>query len=105
MQGILHSQYKLVEEYINKLQEENLTNSYCPYYESIYKHKETLSEIYKNYREAFEQMTIIVKQFEEHKQSIKRLIILQKKEKKEVLKVYSESPKSSAKNKESVIVE
>jgi vacuolar-type H+-ATPase catalytic subunit A/Vma1 len=104
MHGILHSHYKLVEEYINKLQEENLTNSYCPYYENILQHKQTLSEIYKNYRETFEHMSIIIKQFEEHKQSIKRLIILQKKKKKEMLKTsHNNSPKKIFKNKESLV--
>ncbi len=95
MQGILHSHYKLVEEYINKLQEENLTNSYCPYYENIVRHKETLSEIYKNYRDTFEQMSFIIKQFEEHKQAVRRLIILQKKKKKEMLKTKTESSKKN----------
>ncbi len=95
MQGILHSHYKLVEEYINKLQEENLTSAYCPYYENIEQHKETLTEIYRNYRETFEQIIIIIKQFEEHKQAVRRLIILQKKKKKEMLKTKTESSKNS----------
>jgi hypothetical protein len=86
MQGILRSHYKLVEEYLNKLQQENLVNPCYPSSEIILQHKEKLSEIYQNYREAFEQMSIIIGQFEEHKQSVRRLISLQKKKKKEMLK-------------------
>lgn len=105
MQGILRSNYKLVEEYINKLQAENLTNQYCPYYETIFQHKETLYDIYKNYRETFEQMTMIVKQFEEHKQSVKRLIIMQKNKKKEMLKVSSTSIKPLVQNTQKVVLQ
>jgi LPS O-antigen subunit length determinant protein (WzzB/FepE family) len=104
MQGILRSHYKLVEEYLNKLQEENLTNQYCPYYETILQHKVKLYEIYQNYRETFEQMTMITKQFEEHKQSVKRLIIMQKNKKKEMLKVSANSYKPFAESKEKVIL-
>ncbi len=100
MQGILRSHYKLVEEYLNKLQEENLANQYCPYYESIFQHKEKLYEIYKNYRETFEQMAMITKQFQEHKQSVKRLVIMQKNKKKEMLKQSSTSLKSLVEKKE-----
>jgi LPS O-antigen subunit length determinant protein (WzzB/FepE family) len=104
MQGILRSHYKTVEEYLNKLQEENLANQYCPYYETIFQHKEKLYDIYKNYRETFEQMTMIVKQFEEHKQSVKRLIIMQKNKKKEMLKLSANSSKSFVESKEKAIL-
>jgi LPS O-antigen subunit length determinant protein (WzzB/FepE family) len=105
MQGILRSHYKTVEEYLNKLQEENLANQYCPYYETIFEHKAKLYDIYKNYRETFEQMTMIVKQFEEHKQSVKRLIIMQKNKKKEMQKLSANSSKSFVVSKEKVILE
>ncbi len=105
MQGILRSHYKTVEEYLNKLQEENLANQYCPYYETIFQHKEKLYDIYKNYRETFEQMTMIVKQFEEHKQSVKRLIIMQKNKKKEMLKVSSTSTKPLVQNTQKAVLQ
>jgi hypothetical protein len=98
MQGILRSHYKLVEGYISKMQAENLANYYCPYYETIFQHKEKLYEIYKNYRETFEQMSIIKKQFEEHKQSVKRLVIMQKNKKKEMLKLSAVSTKPLLRN-------
>lgn len=102
MQGILRSHYKLAEEYLNKLQEENLANQHCPYYETIFEYKVRLYEIYTNYRETFEQMSIITKQFEEHKQSIKRLVIMQKNKKKEMLKRISDSSKDLVESKEKV---
>jgi hypothetical protein len=95
MQGILHSHYKLVENYLAKLHEENLVNSYCPYYETILQHKEKLNLIYENYKVAFEQITFITKQFEEHKQSVRRLIIMQKKKKKELNKAKQNLPKNN----------
>jgi hypothetical protein len=104
MQGILRSHYKLVEEYLNKLQQENLVNPCYPSCEIILQHKEKLSEIYKNYREAFEQMAIIINQFEEHKQSVRRLITLQKKKKKEVLKTINEHSKTLFEAKEKSIL-
>ena len=105
MQGILRSHYKTVEEYINKLHKENVTYQYCPYYETIFQHREKLYDIYKNYRETFEQMTIIIRQFEEHKQSVKRLIILQKNKKKEMLKVSSTSNKSLMQNTQKAVLQ
>jgi uncharacterized protein YlaN (UPF0358 family) len=100
MQGILRSHYKLVKEYLDKLQEENATNPFCPYYETILQHKEKLTEIYENYREAFEQMALIINQFEEHKLSVKRLLILQKKKKKQTLKVIPVSAQNNISKKE-----
>ena len=104
MQGILRSHYKTVEEYINKLHEENVTYQYCPYYETIFQHREKLYDIYKNYRETFEQMTIIIKQFEEHKQSVKRLVIMQKNKKKEILKSSSHSTKQLLQTTQKVLL-
>jgi hypothetical protein len=99
MQGILRSHYKQVEEYLNKLQAENSVNQYCPYYETIFEHKVKLYEIYKNYREAFEQMAMITQQFGEHKKSVKRLVIMQKNKKKEILKLTSNSSKNLVESK------
>jgi hypothetical protein len=86
MRGILRTHYKQVEAYLKKLQEENAANSYCPFYENIFQHKEKLQDIYKNYRETYEQMNMLTLQFEEHKQSVKRLVIMQKNKKREMLK-------------------
>jgi DNA-directed RNA polymerase subunit H (RpoH/RPB5) len=92
MRGILRTHYEQVDKYLNKLQEENITtkNSVCP--EEILAHKEKLSEIYKNYRETFEKIAMLTIQFEEHRQSVKRLIILQKNKKKEILKRIKTKP-------------
>jgi hypothetical protein len=88
MQGILRSHYKLVENYLNKLLDENALIITCPqHYESILEHKEKLSDIYENYQKALSQMAELIKQFDDHKQSVRKLIILQKKKKKETLKL------------------
>jgi hypothetical protein len=81
MRGILYSHYKLVEEYLNKLQEENLVNPPSIDDALILQHKEKLNEIYKNYRGAFEQMSFLIKEFEMHKESVRRLLILQNRKK------------------------
>jgi uncharacterized protein (DUF927 family) len=99
MRGILYSHYKLVEEYLNKLQQENLANPFCVDDELILQHKEKLSEIYKNYRGAFEQMSLLIKEFEEHRESVRRLLILQNRKKgqsqKNVLQMLSAPAKSN----------
>lgn len=87
MQGILQSNYKQVEEYLNKLKEENQTNHKYVCQQVIIDHKEKLHEIYKKYRETFNQMSQIVIQFKEHKLAVKRLVINQKKKKKEIFKL------------------
>ncbi len=105
MQGILRSHYKLIEDYLNKLLAENVLDVPCPYqYESILAHKEKLNEIYDNYQETLSQMSALKKQFEEHKQSVRRLIILQKKKKKEVLKTQSQASVTKMKTKKSLLV-
>lgn len=105
MQGILRSHYKLIEDYINKLLAENVLDVPCPYqYESILAHKEKLNEIYDNYQETLSQMSTLIKQFEEHKQSVRRLIILQKKKKKELLKSQSQATANKMKTKNSLSV-
>ncbi len=92
MQGILRSHYKLVENYLNKLLAENALHVPCTYhYESILEHKEKLKDIYENYQKSLSQMAELIKQFDDHKQSVRRLIILQKKKKKETLKLQTSS--------------
>jgi hypothetical protein len=104
MQGILRTHYKLVEQYLNKLQEESVVNPLCTYGESILQHKNKLNEIYENYREAFEQMSMIIKQFEEHKQSVKRLVVLQKKKKKEMTKISGKTSTISIRKRERLLM-
>ncbi len=105
MQGILRSHYKLVEDYLNKLLAENVLNVPCPYHhESIVEHKHKLNEIYNNYQETLSQMAEIIKQFEDHKQAVRRLIILQKKKKKETLKLQSSATNKKGERKNAVEV-
>jgi hypothetical protein len=98
MRGILRSHYKQVEGHLNKLVEENILNQNytCP--ETIFEHKKKLQDIYKNYRETFEKMALLTIQFEEHKHSIKRLIIKQRNIKRAMLK------KSKVKTKQPLIL-
>lgn len=74
MQGILLFHYKTLQEYLNKLQEEEVYNLPCEHEGQILQHEQKLKEIYINYQEALIQVSVILKEFEEHKQSIRRLM-------------------------------
>lgn len=74
MQGILLFHYKTLEDYLNKLQQAEVYNLPCEHEKLILEHEERLKEIYINYQEALKQVSIILKEFEEHKQSIRSLM-------------------------------
>jgi hypothetical protein len=78
MKGILYSNYQLLAESLSKLERENIIQQPSLQFEAIAAHKETLAEIYKDYKRLHAEIMDSIMRFEEHKQSIRRLIILQK---------------------------
>ncbi len=79
MKGILYSQYKSVEEYINKLHVENVSNTIIASNETLLQHKEKLKNIYESYKSTFDEITSLVKEFEAHKLAVRKLLIMQNK--------------------------
>ena len=78
MQAILLVHYKALQQYLHKLQEEEAFYLPCEHSDVIMQHEEKLKEIYNNYQETLEQVSLIIKQFDEHKQAIRRLMALHK---------------------------
>jgi DNA-binding NtrC family response regulator len=79
MRAILYSNYKTVEDYINKLQEQNQNEQLTSIDdEVILEQKQKLQEIYNNYKRTFEMLLNTVKQFEEQKRHIKKLLSIQR---------------------------
>jgi hypothetical protein len=79
MRAILYSNYKTVEDYINKLQEQNQNEQLTSIDdEVILEQKQKLHEIYNNYKRTFEMLLNTVQQFEEQKRHIKKLLSIQR---------------------------
>lgn len=74
MRAIQFFQYKCLEEYLQKLQQEDLFDLPGEHKDIMIQHAEKLKEIYCNYRLSLEQVSVIITQYEEHKRTIMRLI-------------------------------
>ena len=80
MQGIQLYQYKLLQESLKRLKTEpGYFNEQCPTLDTIKQHEEKLNNIYMEYQASLENLSGIIKQFDQHKQSIRRVISLHKK--------------------------
>ena len=82
MQGILMSHFKQVKKYLYKLQEVESFELPCTHLEIIVEHEIKLAEIYENYKTALLNVQMLINEFDEHKKSVRRLIIEHKRCKK-----------------------
>ena len=82
MQGILMSHFNQVKKYLFELQQVELFELPCNHLADIVEHENKLSEIYKNYKEALLHVETLIKDFDDHKKSVRRLIIEHKRCKK-----------------------
>lgn len=84
MQGILMSHFKQVEKYLTKLQEGDYFDLTCTHIDTIVAHEKKLAEIYESYRQALQNVEVLISDFKEHKKSVRRLIMEHKRCKKMV---------------------
>jgi len=82
MQGIQQFHFKSLQQYLQKLLQDDLFNLPCEHVELIKRHEEKLNELYTNYLASLERVSHAISQFEDHKRSIRRLIIHHKQCKK-----------------------
>lgn len=75
MQGILLSHFNQVKKYLNDLQQIELFDLPCNHLTAIIEHEQKLVEIYENYKTALSQVETLIKEFDGHKKSVRRLII------------------------------
>lgn len=78
MQGILLSHFNQVKKYLHDLQQEEFFELPCTHAASIAAHEAKLREIYENYKTALSQVELLIKDFDQHKKSVRRLIISHK---------------------------
>jgi len=74
MQGIQLFEYKSLQEYLQRIRQDELCTMPCEHTEQVAAYEEKLNEIYSNYQMAWEQVSVTIRQFEEHKLSIRRLL-------------------------------
>lgn len=82
MQAIQLFHYKAFLNYLHKLRQAESSELSCEHMNMITQHEEKLKAIYDNYQAALEQVSDIIRQFDDHKQSIRRLMILHKQQRK-----------------------
>lgn len=76
MKGIQFYQFKMLLKSLENLTEEEKFYTPCIHSDLIADHKEKLKTIYRAYREKFEEISILTRQFDEHRLSIQRLASL-----------------------------
>ncbi len=82
MQGILLSDFKQVKKYLFELQQVELFELPCNHLDDILEHENKLANIYENYKTALLNVETLIKDFEDHKKSVRRLIVDHKRCKK-----------------------
>lgn len=82
MQGILMSHFNQVKKYLYDLRQLEQFKLPCNHLTVIVDHEIKLAEIYENYKTALFQVEILIKEFDEHKKSVRRLIMEHKRCKK-----------------------
>ncbi|CAN5871767.1 hypothetical protein BH11BAC4_BH11BAC4_04580 [soil metagenome] len=74
MQGIQLFDYKYFLEHLRKLREADTYHFPCEHAVVIAAHEDKLKEIYQSYQLAMEDVSTIVRQFDEQKLAIRRLV-------------------------------
>lgn len=69
------SHFKQVKKYLYDLQQIELFELPCNHLTTIVEHEKKLSEIHENYKTALFKVETLIKEFDEHKKSVRRLII------------------------------
>jgi hypothetical protein len=75
MRGIQLFHYKYLLDHLRKLQQVETFELPCEHANMIIQQEEKLKDIYNNYQLAIENVSFIIKQFEEHKRSIKKVMV------------------------------
>ena len=86
MQGIQFFEYKTLKNTLDKLQETLASRLLEEQRDAVVEYDEKLTEIYGNYRLALEDVAQFIKQFEDHKLSIRRLAASHKQHTKTLIK-------------------
>ncbi len=86
MQGIQFFEYKNLKNALDKLQNTEEGNLPAQQPDAVIEYDEKLNEIYGNYRLALQEVALVIKQFEEHKLSIRRLVASHKQHTKTLIK-------------------
>ena len=76
------SHFKQVKKYLFELQQVELFELPCNHLVDIVEHEKKLAEIYENYKTALLNVEALIKEFNDHKKSVRRLIIDHKRCKK-----------------------
>ncbi len=74
MHGIQLFHYKALQHYLKKLKEEGAHEAGCEHSQLVLMHEQRLEDIYSNYQVAMEKVSFIVKEFDEHMQSVRKLV-------------------------------
>jgi len=74
MQGIQLFEYKSLLESLNKLKQVDIFNLPGEEADSVLNEEKKLHDIYKNYQLSMQQVSEYIRQFEEHKNAIRRLM-------------------------------
>lgn len=82
MQGILMSHFKQVKKYLFELQQVEQFELPCNHLADIVEHENKLATIYENYKAALVNVQTLINEFDDHKKSVRRLIIEHKRCKK-----------------------
>ena len=86
MQGIPHFQYKYLLQVLQKLQETQLHDPSGTYAEMVHAEQQKLIEIYSKYKQTLDEVSDLVKQFDERKLATRRLIAYQKQQNRNLMK-------------------
>jgi hypothetical protein len=78
MQGIQSFDYKLLLGHLHRLHEAGTFLVPCEHSQLILEQEERLIETYRNYLVAVEDVAMIIRQFEEQKLAIRRLVTIHK---------------------------
>jgi len=81
MQGIQLFEYKALMDYLQRLQEDAPVQEHsvdCEHCNALVAHEEKLKAIYLNYKTAKNDVANIIREFEEHKMAIRRLVAYRK---------------------------
>lgn len=76
------SHFNQVKKYLYDLRQIEQFELPCNHLTTIVEHDNKLAEIYENYKTAMFQVEILIKEFDEHKKSVRRLIMEHKRCKK-----------------------
>jgi hypothetical protein len=82
MQGILMSHFQQVKKFLSELQQVELFDLPCTHLNNIVEHEQRHAEIYQKYKTALFNVETLIKEFDVHKKSVRRLIIEHKRCKK-----------------------